>query len=188
MAADAMHAIDYLRARTKESVNCRLHSVERHHQEIDARLQSVFTEQQSLSALSDDEKTPATRFGPSTYLDYNVDLSKIKQRGTIMEYQENFEELSNMVRGWPVKALIRAFIGGLKDEIHIVVQATKPHSISDCFELARMVEQKHRKVHLAARQGTTNRGICGQSTRTDLFPQLAGMANPRGYPTTITAT
>ncbi|KAF3794453.1 hypothetical protein EJ110_NYTH07415 [Nymphaea thermarum] len=33
-----------------------------------------------------------SRFGPSAFLDYNVELSTIKQRGSIDDYQEHFEK------------------------------------------------------------------------------------------------
>ncbi|KAF3773629.1 hypothetical protein EJ110_NYTH54967 [Nymphaea thermarum] len=73
------------------------------------------------------------RFGPSSYLDYNVKLSKITQKGSVVDYNERLEELSNMVRGWPIAALIGAFVRGLKEEIQIEVQAAKPRSLTECF-------------------------------------------------------
>ncbi|KAF3775899.1 hypothetical protein EJ110_NYTH49522 [Nymphaea thermarum] len=97
-------------------------------------------------------KEPTSRFGPSAYLDYNVELSSIKQSGTVLEYQEHFEALTNIVRGWPLPALIGAFLAGLKDEIRIELQAMKPQTLMDCFELARMVEEKNERLH------TFNRG------------------------------
>lgn len=36
-------------------------------------------------------------FGPSSYLD--SELTKIRQRGLVAEYQERFEELNNMMGG-----------------------------------------------------------------------------------------
>ncbi|KAF3774179.1 hypothetical protein EJ110_NYTH53738 [Nymphaea thermarum] len=96
-----------------------------------------------------------SRFGPSAFLNYNVELSKIRQRGSILDYQEHFEELSNMVRGWSIKALEGAFIGGLKDEIRIEVHAAKPRSLPVCFEVARMVKEKHRRLCAFNRIGNT---------------------------------
>ncbi|KAF3783318.1 putative fucosyltransferase-like protein [Nymphaea thermarum] len=90
-----------------------------------------------------------SRFRPSAYLDYNVELLRIKQLGTVVEYQENFEVLTNMVRGWTLEALIGAFVGGLKDEICIEVQATKPQTLLDCFELACTVEEKNKRLHVS---------------------------------------
>ncbi|KAF3772744.1 hypothetical protein EJ110_NYTH57111 [Nymphaea thermarum] len=65
----------------------------------------------------------AARFGPSAYVDYNIELSKIQQKWSVVEYQERFEELSNMTRGWPMDALICAFVGGLKEEIRLEEQS-----------------------------------------------------------------
>ncbi|KAF3774459.1 hypothetical protein EJ110_NYTH45593 [Nymphaea thermarum] len=86
----------------------------------------------------------ALRFGPSAYIDYNIELSKIRQKGTVVEYQESFKELSNMVRGWPTDAFIGTFVGGLKEEIRIEVQSMQPLKLHDYFVTARMVEEKHR--------------------------------------------
>ncbi|KAF3776017.1 hypothetical protein EJ110_NYTH38904 [Nymphaea thermarum] len=78
-----------------------------------------------------------SHFGPSAFLDYNVELSKIKQKGSIIDYQVRFEELNNMVREWPTKAHIGAFEGELKDETRIEVQASKPRTLPNCFDLER---------------------------------------------------
>lgn len=38
-------------------------------------------------------------FGPSAYLDFNVKVSKIHQKGSVTECQAEFEEKRNMVCG-----------------------------------------------------------------------------------------
>ncbi|KAF3781355.1 hypothetical protein EJ110_NYTH37225 [Nymphaea thermarum] len=86
------------------------------------------------------------RFRPSAYLDYNIELSKIKQKGKVMEHQAEFEEVSNMVSGWPVEALIGTFVGGLNEEYRIKVQAAKPQSLLETFELARIAEEKSNRL------------------------------------------
>ncbi|KAF3771682.1 hypothetical protein EJ110_NYTH59819 [Nymphaea thermarum] len=62
-------------------------------------------------------------FGSSAYIDYNVQLSRIRQTSTVVEYQENFEALTNMVHGWLLEALIGAFVKGLR--------RTRNRSLSD---------------------------------------------------------
>jgi len=52
------------------------------------------------------------RFGPTEYDDYDEALSRVKQKGTLRENQQEFEKLANRVVGWPQKALIRTFLGG----------------------------------------------------------------------------
>ena len=39
------------------------------------------------------------RFGPSELEDYQAKLTKLMQRGTVIEYQVEFEQLSNKVDG-----------------------------------------------------------------------------------------
>ncbi|KAF3782361.1 hypothetical protein EJ110_NYTH34540 [Nymphaea thermarum] len=89
----------------------------------------------------------AAHFGPSAYVDYNQELSKIRQTGSVVDYHEHFEELSNMVRGWPMEALIGAFVGELKDEIRTEVQGMRPLNLHDYFAIARMVEGKQQRYH-----------------------------------------
>ena len=51
--------------------------------------------------------------------DFDEVLSGICQSGTlkVREYQWEFERLANQVDGWPQKALVGAFMGGLKYDI-----------------------------------------------------------------------
>ena len=56
-------------------------------------------------------------FGPTKVEDFDEALSQICQSGTLREYQQEFERLANRVDGWPQKALVGAFMGGLKDDI-----------------------------------------------------------------------
>uniref|UniRef100_A0A5K0V588 Uncharacterized protein n=1 Tax=Nymphaea colorata TaxID=210225 RepID=A0A5K0V588_9MAGN len=74
-----------------------------------------------------------------------------------------------MVSGWPVEVPVGAFLGGLKDDLRIEVQAAKPRNLSNCFKLARMAEEKHHRLHLARKQGSFERNIRGQSTRLEAF-------------------
>ncbi|KAF3775686.1 hypothetical protein EJ110_NYTH49409 [Nymphaea thermarum] len=110
-----------------------------------------------------------SRFGPSTYLDYNVELSRIKQTGTVVEYQKNFEALTNMVCGWPIEALIGAFVRGLKDEI----------LIETGFEIARTVEEKNKRLHITSR-GTISKNWSNvrsspqESMKSEAFPHAVG--------------
>lgn len=41
-----------------------------------------------------------------------MELAQVKQMGSVNEYQEQFESLSAMVRGWTLEALVGAFIAG----------------------------------------------------------------------------
>ena len=57
------------------------------------------------------------RFGPSECEDFDEALTRIRQGGSLRDYQREFECLGNRVRGWTQKALLGTFMGGLKTEI-----------------------------------------------------------------------
>lgn len=75
------------------------------------------------------------RFGPSGCEDFDEALSRIKQLGTLRDYQREFEKLGNRVRGWTQKALVRTFMGGLKAEISDGIQMFKPNSLKETINL-----------------------------------------------------
>ncbi|RVX01183.1 hypothetical protein CK203_036143 [Vitis vinifera] len=70
--------------------------------------------------------------------DFDEALSRIKQLGTLRDYQREFEKLGNRVRGWTQKALVRTFMGGLKAEISDGIQMFKPNSLKETINLTRM--------------------------------------------------
>lgn len=78
------------------------------------------------------------RFGPTEYQDYDEALPRVKQKGTLREYQQEFEKLANRVSGWPQKALIGTFLGGLKADISSDVRKFKPRTLRETIEFARM--------------------------------------------------
>ena len=78
------------------------------------------------------------RFGPSGCEDFDEALSRIKQLGTLRDYQREFEKLGNRVRGWTQKVLVRTFMGGLKAEISDGIQMFKPNSLKETINLTRM--------------------------------------------------
>jgi hypothetical protein len=82
------------------------------------------------------------RFGPTEYDDYDEALSRVKQKGTLRENQQEFEKLANRVVGWPQKALIRTFLGGLKANISNDVRKFKPRTLRETIEFARMREDE----------------------------------------------
>ena len=49
-------------------------------------------------------------------------LAKLRQTGTICEYQTQFERSVARVQDWPEKALVSYYIGGLGDEIQAEVK------------------------------------------------------------------
>ncbi|CAA0825704.1 Unknown protein, partial [Striga hermonthica] len=81
-----------------------------------------------------------TRFGSSDYHDYNEALSRIKQVGSMREYQKEFERIASRVRDWPESTLVGTFVGGLKAELAAEVRLDRPGSMRAAMESARLHE------------------------------------------------
>jgi hypothetical protein len=82
------------------------------------------------------------RFGLTECEDFDEALSKVKQEGSLSEYQKEFERLGNRVHGWPQKALVGTFMGGLKPEIADGIRMFKPKSLKEASNLARMRDEQ----------------------------------------------
>jgi hypothetical protein len=54
------------------------------------------------------------RFGPTEYEDFDEALSKVRQVGSLRDYQKEFERLGNRVHGWTQKALVGTFVKPLE--------------------------------------------------------------------------
>lgn len=78
------------------------------------------------------------RFGPTECEDFDEALSRVKQVGSLRDYQKEFEKLGNRVQGWTQKALVGTFMGGLKPEIAEGIRMFKPKSLKEAISLARM--------------------------------------------------
>ncbi|OMO81561.1 reverse transcriptase [Corchorus capsularis] len=91
-----------------------------------------------------------SRFGPSLYLNPNAALFKLKQKGTVTEYQE-YEILANQVKGLSDEHLLHCFISGLHPEIQHEVITQSPPSLTYALALAKMIEAKF-NVHKTFRR------------------------------------
>ncbi|KAL4318769.1 hypothetical protein GQ457_18G015560 [Hibiscus cannabinus] len=78
------------------------------------------------------------RFGPTDCEDFDEALSRVRQLGSLRDYQREFEKLGNRVQGWTQKALVGTFMGGLQPEIAEGIRMFKPKSLKDAISLARM--------------------------------------------------
>jgi hypothetical protein len=74
--------------------------------------------------------------------DFDKSLSKIRQTGSLREYQKEFERLGNRVPWWTPKALVGTFMGGLKPEIADGIQMFKPKSLKEAISLARIRDEQ----------------------------------------------
>lgn len=82
------------------------------------------------------------RFGPSECEDFDEALSRVKQLGTLRDYQREFEKLGNRVQGWTQKALVETFMGGLKAKIADGIRMFKPQSLKKAINLERMKDNQ----------------------------------------------
>ncbi|KAJ0040554.1 hypothetical protein Pint_26938 [Pistacia integerrima] len=78
------------------------------------------------------------QFGPNECEDFDEALSRVKQVGSLWDYQKEFEKLGNRVQGWTQKALVGTFMDGLKPEIADSIRMLKPKSLKEVISLARM--------------------------------------------------
>ncbi|VFQ87512.1 unnamed protein product [Cuscuta campestris] len=83
------------------------------------------------------------RFDPDHFVDYFRQLAKLRQRGSVIEYQEEFEKILQHVTGASEDILISLFHAGLKHHLQQEISLLKPESLSDSFTLARELEAKH---------------------------------------------
>ncbi|XP_058784354.1 uncharacterized protein LOC131659138 [Vicia villosa] len=82
------------------------------------------------------------RFGPSTFDNHQAELFKLKQDGSVVDYQTKFEKLGNQVVGLPPDAILNCFISGLTNEIQNEMAIHKPTNISQAIGLAKLIESK----------------------------------------------
>src|SRR4051812_45281058 len=95
-----------------------------------------------LTTWDDFSRAAELRFGPSTYENHQAQLFKLRQHGSVTEYQANFEKLGNQVIGLPADAILNCFISGLIPEIRNELAVQRPHSITHAIGLAKLIEAK----------------------------------------------
>ncbi|VFQ83111.1 unnamed protein product [Cuscuta campestris] len=83
------------------------------------------------------------RFDPNQYVDYFGQLAKLRQRGSVMEYQDEFEKVLQHVSGAHEDILISLFHAGLKHHLQKEIIMLKPATLSESFSMARELEAKH---------------------------------------------
>jgi hypothetical protein len=72
----------------------------------------------------------------------------MQQRGTLRDYLKEFERLANQVVGWPQKALIGNFLGGLRADISTDVRKFKPWTLRENVEFARIREDELQRTKM----------------------------------------
>ena len=82
------------------------------------------------------------RFGPSKCEDFDEALSRIRQVGSLRDYQREFERLGNRVQGWTQRALVGTFMGGLRPDVSDGIRMFKPQTLKEVISLARMKDDQ----------------------------------------------
>ncbi|CAL1371751.1 unnamed protein product [Linum trigynum] len=78
------------------------------------------------------------RFGPMEGERCDEALSRIRQKGSLRDYQRAFEKLANHCVGWMQQALVGTYLGGLKFEIADEIRMFRPQSLRYAISLAQM--------------------------------------------------
>jgi hypothetical protein len=81
------------------------------------------------------------RFGRGAYDDPMESLSKLKQEGPLDDYKSKFDTLALKVQGLPEAHKLSCFMGGLKEEIRLLVRMFNPKNLVDAYALARIQEE-----------------------------------------------
>ncbi|KAJ0007378.1 hypothetical protein Pint_29904 [Pistacia integerrima] len=76
-------------------------------------LRRAYQEEGRLVTWESCEEELWARFGPIESEDFDEALSKVRQVGSLCDYQKEVERLGNPVHGWSQKALVGSFTGGL---------------------------------------------------------------------------
>lgn len=129
-------------------------------------LSRMYRRRGKLVRWKDFEKELMVHFGPLEYTDYDEALSHIRQMGTLREYQKEFERLANRVRDWPEKALVGAFIGGLKPELAAEVRVYRPHTYADAMEMARLRDDHLQATRKGNQFGSKRLGVFHSESKT----------------------
>lgn len=84
---------------------------------------------QQLSSWEAFTRDLELRFRPPTFSNHQAALFKLRQTGSVMDYQMQFESLSNRVDGLNPTALLNCFISGLQNDIQWEIAALQPQSL-----------------------------------------------------------
>lgn len=82
------------------------------------------------------------RFGPSSFTNHEAALFKLKQTGSVSDFQLQFETLSNYVDGLSPTSILNCFISSLKEEIQHELAFLKPTSLVEAIGVAKLIEAK----------------------------------------------
>ena len=74
-------------------------------------------------------------------INFNEALKKLQKTKFLVEYQEEFETLGNLV-DWSDDSLLGAFLGGLKPELAEAIRMFEPQPLDHALSLTRMKDEQ----------------------------------------------
>lgn len=105
-------------------------------------------------------------------------IIRLRQTGAFRTYLAEFERLVNCLPHWEDKALLGAFMAGVKDELAREIRFFRPHSFEHAIELARHADEQSRsrrpryssvrvppKAVIAEKASLTSPKLCGPMCR-----------------------
>lgn len=84
------------------------------------------------------------RFGTTEMEEADEAIIRLRQTGAFRTYLAEFERLVNCLPHWEDKALLGAFLAGVKDELAREIRFFRPHSLEHAIELARHADEQSR--------------------------------------------
>ncbi|XP_024032893.1 uncharacterized protein LOC112095340 [Morus notabilis] len=82
------------------------------------------------------------RFGPREFRSIQEQLVGLRQRGSVAEYGEQFQELSARVRGMDQATTLGIFLNGLNQDLQDDVRMWQPRSVHEAIQLGLQLEHK----------------------------------------------
>ncbi|GJT26201.1 ty3-gypsy retrotransposon protein [Tanacetum coccineum] len=117
------------------------------------------------------------RFGPSSYINHEVSLYKLRQTTIVTAYLKEFEALSNRVKGLSNINLLNCFLLGLCEDIKHELFLLKPYSLHEAIGKAKLVEDKRATTRIVNLHSPNFRQI------TPTAPQLTNTSTSSTRPT-----
>lgn len=104
---------------------------------------------------SDFARQAELHFGPSSFVNPEAELFKLRQRTSVADYLSEFEALSTRVSDLPSRSLLNCFLSGLRLDIQRELYILKPPNLHEAMGMAKLIEDKcnaSRPVFLPSRQ------------------------------------
>lgn len=100
-----------------------------------------------LSHWDDFVRKLELRFGPSSFVNHDAALFKLRQTSTVMAYLGEFQCLSTRVMGLDEHKLLNCFLSSLHDNIQRELYLLKPLNLYDAMGMAKLMKDKYLASH-----------------------------------------